>query len=45
MNKKRSETFDKIAELYDASRPSYPSALVEDIIKLTELKTALLYLG
>jgi protein-L-isoaspartate O-methyltransferase len=40
MNKKRSETFDEIAELYDASRPSYPSASIEDIMALTELKNS-----
>jgi SAM-dependent methyltransferase len=36
-NKKRSETFDEVAYLYDAARPSYPTALIEDVIKLAKL--------
>jgi protein-L-isoaspartate O-methyltransferase len=37
MNQKRSETFDRIATLYDAIRPDYPAALVEDVIELASL--------
>ena len=38
MNKKRSETFDKVAQLYDKARPSYPSKLIEDVIELSALE-------
>jgi protein-L-isoaspartate O-methyltransferase len=37
MNQKRSETFDRIATLYDAIRPDYPAALVADVIELASL--------
>jgi protein-L-isoaspartate O-methyltransferase len=37
MSKNRSETFNEVAELYDASRPVYPSALIDDIVNLAEL--------
>ncbi len=40
MDKKRSETFDDIAPLYDAARPDYPAALVEDVIELASLTTS-----
>lgn len=33
MSKARSETFDEVAELYDASRPIYPANLINDIIE------------
>lgn len=37
MDKKRSEIFDEVAQLYDVARPGYPEALVEDVIKLANL--------
>lgn len=37
MNKKRSEIFDEVAQLYDAVRPGYPEALIEDVIELANL--------
>jgi hypothetical protein len=40
MNKKHGETFNKIASLYDTSRPSYPSELVEDVIQLANLTSS-----
>lgn len=33
-----SRSFDGVAELYDAHRPSYPGELIEDIIQLTGLQ-------
>ncbi|HEX6292127.1 MAG TPA: methyltransferase domain-containing protein [Herpetosiphonaceae bacterium] len=38
MQKRRSETFDEVAELYDRIRPSYPAELVEAIIDVTQLR-------
>lgn len=40
MDKKRSETFDEVAQLYDLARPSYPAALVEDVIALAGLSSS-----
>ena len=40
MTKKRSETFDEVAQLYDKARPSYPSKLIEDVIELTGLENS-----
>lgn len=37
MNKKRSETFNEIAELYHRMRPSYPDELVEAVIQQSGL--------
>ncbi|MEM8534632.1 MAG: class I SAM-dependent methyltransferase [Chloroflexota bacterium] len=37
MAKQRSETFDEVAQLYDAVRPSYPDALFEAIVELAQL--------
>ena len=37
MDKKRSEIFDEVAQLYDAIRPGYPEALIEDVIELVNL--------
>ncbi len=37
MDKKRSEMFDEVAQLYDAVRPGYPEALIEDVIELALL--------
>ena len=37
MNQQRREAFNKVASLYDIARPSYPPALVEDVIKLAGL--------
>ncbi len=39
MGKKRSEIFDEVAQLYDAVRPGYPKALIEDVIELADLQT------
>ncbi len=39
MGKKRSEIFDEVAQLYDAVRPGYPEALIEDVIELADLQT------
>jgi protein-L-isoaspartate O-methyltransferase len=40
VDKKRSEIFDEVAQLYDAVRPDYPEALIEDIIELADLPTS-----
>lgn len=40
MDKKRSEIFDEVALLYDAVRPGYPEALIEDVIELANLETS-----
>lgn len=40
MSKKRSETFDEVAQLYDKARPSYPSKLIEDVIELSALENS-----
>ena len=37
MANQRSETFDEVAQLYDAVRPSYPDALFEAIVELAHL--------
>lgn len=37
MSKQRSETFDEVAHLYDAVRPSYPDALFDTIVELAQL--------
>ncbi|MBN3906653.1 MAG: methyltransferase domain-containing protein [Nostoc sp. NMS1] len=37
MNRKRSESFNEVAEIYDAARPSYPSQLIEDVIEMANL--------
>lgn len=37
IDKKRAQTFNQIAQLYDAARPSYPPELVEDVIALAQL--------
>jgi protein-L-isoaspartate O-methyltransferase len=37
VDKKRSEIFDEVAQLYDAVRPGYPEALIEDVIELVNL--------
>lgn len=37
MSKTRSETFNEVAELYDVSRPVYPSALIDRIIEVAQL--------
>jgi SAM-dependent methyltransferase len=39
--RERRLTFGKVAELYDRARPSYPDALVEDLIELTGADRAL----
>ena len=36
-DKKRSQAFDQIAQLYDVARPSYPTQLIEDLVTLTQL--------
>jgi SAM-dependent methyltransferase len=41
MVSERRLTFGEVAELYDRARPSYPNALVEDVIELTGADTAL----
>ncbi|KST63553.1 class I SAM-dependent methyltransferase [Mastigocoleus testarum] len=38
--KKRSQSFDKVAQIYDKARPTYPEQLIEDIIHLAELKNS-----
>ncbi len=40
MDKKRREIFDEVAQLYDEIRPSYPEALIEDVIELADLATS-----
>jgi SAM-dependent methyltransferase len=37
MERKRSETFDEVARLYDKARPGYPAELFETIIAISEL--------
>jgi SAM-dependent methyltransferase len=37
IDKQRAQTFNQIAELYNAARPSYPPELIEDIVKLAQL--------
>ncbi len=37
MNKKRSDSFNEVAEIYDIARPSYPSQLIEDVIEMARL--------
>jgi SAM-dependent methyltransferase len=37
IDKKRAQTFNQIAQLYNAARPSYPLDLIEDVIKLAQL--------
>lgn len=32
MDEARRTSFERQAELYDAARPSYPAALVEDVV-------------
>jgi SAM-dependent methyltransferase len=39
--RERRLTFGKVAELYDRARPSYPDALVEDLIELAGADSAL----
>jgi len=31
-------TFDKVADLYDAARPNYPSALFDDLVAVANLE-------
>ena len=31
-------TFDAVADLYEAARPSYPNELFDDLVDLAELK-------
>jgi len=40
VNKKRSEIFDEVAQLYDVVRPDYPEALIKDVIELANLPPA-----
>lgn len=35
---RRAESFDEVAELYAAARPTYPEALVTDLIRLSGLE-------
>ena len=35
---RRAESFDEVAELYASARPSYPDALVTDLMALTGLR-------
>lgn len=42
--KKRSQYFDRIAQIYDEVRPTYPKQLVEDIIHLANLQDSALIL-
>ena len=37
MTRKRSETFNEVAQLYDLARPGYPDALVQTIVDVTGL--------
>lgn len=37
IDQKRAQTFNQIAQLYDAARPSYPAELIEDVISLAQL--------
>ncbi|NJN11521.1 MAG: methyltransferase domain-containing protein [Richelia sp. RM1_1_1] len=37
INKKRSDSFNEVAEIYDIARPGYPSELIEDVIKFANL--------
>ncbi len=45
--KKRSQSFDKIAQIYDEARPTYPEQLIEDITHLAALqdKASILDIG
>ena len=45
--KKRSQSFDKIAQIYDKARPTYPEQLIEDITHLAALqdKASILDIG
>jgi protein-L-isoaspartate O-methyltransferase len=47
VDKKRGEIFDEVAQLYDAVRPGYPEALIEDVIGLANLprKATILEVG
>lgn len=38
INKKRSDSFNEVAEIYDEARPGYPPELIEDVIKLANIK-------
>ncbi|MGB3292737.1 MAG: class I SAM-dependent methyltransferase [Phormidesmis sp.] len=38
-DKRRSQAFDQIAQLYDTARPSYPPQLVEDLVAIAQLPT------
>ena len=31
-------TFDQVATLYNAARPDYPEALIEDVVSYADLK-------
>jgi SAM-dependent methyltransferase len=33
----RSKSFDEVADLYDRFRPGYPAALVDDVVRLSEI--------
>jgi ubiquinone/menaquinone biosynthesis C-methylase UbiE len=37
MTRKRSETFDEVAPLYDRARPGYPDALIQTVVDTTGL--------
>ena len=37
---KRSESFDKVAQIYDLARPGYPLQLVDDIINMANLPSS-----
>ena len=37
MTRKRSETFDEVAQLYDQARPGYPDALIQTVVDVTGL--------
>lgn len=38
--KERSQSFDKVARIYDKVRPNYPKQLIEDVINLANLKNS-----
>jgi hypothetical protein len=45
MNEARRLAFGSVAELYDRSRPSYPPALVDDVLGLVGVAPRVLEVG